>query len=212
MGATKFSSVSIDGPLAVVSGGSSPMSVLDTSDPEAVRLHATISKPINYASVRLRGSRAYVSTEVAGDGRYGVGVYDLSEPARPSLVRMVRVPNGGGISRVRSPGHFDVSVDAIGEFMYVTGAGELAVVDLSDIERPRYLETVPAPPDVVWVERGDDLLLVAGGDVDVVDITDPSKPAPQFRIATPGQARAAIRVRDRIYVADGEAGLTTVRI
>ena len=109
------------------------MSVLGTSDPEASRLHATISKPINYASVQLRGSRAYVGTEAVGDGLYGVGVHDLSEPARPSFVRMVRVPNSRGISRVCSPGHFDVSVDAIGDFMYVTGAGELAVVDLSDI-------------------------------------------------------------------------------
>jgi hypothetical protein len=210
--AEKFSSVALEGPLAVVSGGTAPMSVLDTSDPSRITIHAQVDKPFGYAAARLRGGRAFVSTEVGGDGRFGVVIYDLEDPRNPRLLGSVRVPNGAGLSRVRSAAHFDVSVDLIDDIMFATGDGAIYAVDISKIAEPREIGLFPAPSDVVWVERSADRLVVAGLDVAVIDATRPSRPTPLFQIATPGQARSAVMERDRIYVADGDAGLTIVKL
>ena len=210
--ARKFSSVSLEGPLGVVSGGTAPMSVLDLSDPGRVRLHVQVDKPLGFAAVRLRDARAYVSTELGGDGRFGIAVYDLATPALPRLLATVRIPNGRGISRVRSAGHFDVSVDVIGHVLYATGEGSLVAIDIRHPDDPDQLAVLEAPPDAVWVECCEQQLVVAGGDVDVFEASNPRRPLHRHRITTPGQARAAILVRDRLYVADGEAGLTVVRL
>ena len=210
--AEKFSSIALEGPLAVVSGGTAPMSVLDTSDPSRIAIHAQVDKPFGYAAARLRGGRAFVSTEVGGDGRFGVVIYDLEDPRNPRLLGSVRVPNGAGLSRVPSAGHVDVSVDLIDDVMFATGEGSIYAVDISKIDKPREIGLFPAPSDVVWVERSADRLVVAGFDVAVIDAARPSRPQPLFQIATPGQARSAVIERDRIYVADGDAGLTIVKL
>ena len=186
--------------------------MLDTSDPSRITIHAQVDKPFGYAAARLRGGRAFVSTEVGGDGRFGVVIYDLEDPRNPRLLGSVRVPNGAGLSRVRSAAHFDVSVDLIDDIMFATGDGAIYAVDISNIAEPREIGLFPAPSDVVWVERSADRLVVAGFDVAVIDATRPSRPQPLFQIATPGQARSAVMEGDRIYVADGDAGLTIVKL
>jgi hypothetical protein len=101
-----------------------------------------VDRPFGYAAARMRAGRVFVSTEVGADGRFGVVIYDLEDPQNPRLLGSVRVPNGAGLSRVRSAAQFDVSVDLIGDVMFATGEGSIYAVDLSKIVEPREIRAV----------------------------------------------------------------------
>ncbi|MBM4436390.1 MAG: hypothetical protein FJ029_03960 [Actinobacteria bacterium] len=212
IGAATFGNVAIEGGLAVVAGGSAPMSVLDVSNPASIRLLARVPSVVNIAAVRLRNRRAYCSVAVAGDGRLGIAVFDLSDATRPAHLFTVRATRADGLSRARLPGHFDVRAEAVGSILFTAAHGSLSTISLLDLGAPSALATLHMTPDAVHLARWGERLVVAGGDVDLIDVATPAAPRPLARVATPGTAREALIARDHLYVADGEAGLSVYRL
>lgn len=124
-----FGGVALEDGLAIVSGGSADMTILNVSNLNDIRIISTRSKDLGFAEVTLHEGLAYISGEVAGNPRYGILVYDLAEPEDPVLIQSLRVPGLGPISRVRAPGNFDLEVD-------VAASVQPRVVRLRTIETP----------------------------------------------------------------------------
>jgi hypothetical protein len=215
--ATQFSGVDADDGLAVVSGGTSNMSVLDISDVDRITLVGSLPKDLGFADVTLSQGKAFISSDVSGDARYGVPVYDLSDPSRPTLLQTLRVPSRETISRVRMPGNFDLETDVTGNMLLVVAGGRLAVMLVTNLDRVQNIITLCtdaecSESDAVHVDRDGPVAVVSGGDITVFNVAVVARTFRVRHVETPGTARGADIKGKIAYVADGGAGLTIVRV
>ena len=215
--ATQFAGVDAEEGLAVVSGGTSNMSVLDISDVDQITLVGSLPKDLGFADVTVSQGKAFISSDVSGDPRYGVLVYDLSDPSRPVLLQTLRVPSRDTISRVRMPGNFDLEVDVTGNLLLVVAGGRLAVMLVTNLDKVQNIITLCtdaecSESDAVHVDRDGPFAVVSGGDITVFNVAVVARTFRIRHVETPGTARGAA-VKGRIaFIADGGAGLTVVRI
>ena len=207
-----FGGVSLDNGLAVVSGGSADMTVLDVSNINNIQILSTQPKDIGFAEVTLHDGLAYISGEVAGNARYGILVYDLTDPRDPVLTQSLRVPGLGPISRVRAPGNFDLEVEVAGSLLLVAGGGRLSAISISDLARAELVVSLFATEDAVHVAWDGRLAVVSGGNLTLYDASVQPRVVRLRDIETPGDSRG-VAVRDSIaFVADSGAGLTIIRL
>ena len=215
--ATQFSGVDAEGGLAVVSGGTSNMSILDITNIDEITLVASLPKELGFADVTLSGSRAFISSDVSGDFSYGIPVYDLSDPVRPILLETLGVPKQETISRVRMPANFDLSMNVVNNVLLLVGGGNLTVMLVPDVARVRTVTSLCidkncSDTDAVHIAREGAFVVVSGGDITVFNVAVLARTFMVRQILTPGVARG-LAIQDGIaYIADGGAGLTIVRI
>ncbi len=207
-----FGGVAIEAGLAVVSGGSADMTVLDVSNLNDIQILSTRSKDLGFADVTLHDGLAFISGEVAGNPRFGVLVYDLADPRDPVLAQSLRVPGLGAISRVRAPGNFDLEVEVAGTLLLAAGGGRLSAISIDDLDRAELVVSLFATDDAVHVSWDGRLAVVSGGDLTLYDASVQPRVVRLRVIATPGDSRGVF-VRDSVaYVADSGAGLTIIRL
>jgi len=150
----------------------------------------------------LLWSKAY---DIALDGDFaycaflnGLLILDISDPHDPVFVSRLYLGGGNAITLVD-------------DLVYVAaGAEGLAVIDVSDVRRPREIGRFPTSGEArdIAVIDGTRAIIAAGeAGVQIVDISHSQSPRPVSRIDTPGSA-GAIAVRgDMICVADGAMGI-----
>jgi hypothetical protein len=148
----------------------------------------------------VRDGLAYVA-----EGEVGFTVYDVSDPASPSMAGTIKLPNGysRGIDLTDS-----IAVLASGEY-----AG-LMLISVSSAESPQFVgavgsDFVQSPVDVVC---RDGLAFAADkwGGVAVYEVTNPAAPHFMSRVETLGYALAIQLVDSLAYVAGGQGGLELV--
>ena len=88
--------VAVSGSLAVASGGSLGMKVVDVSVPSAPRVSGALGG--NIGGVALAGQHAYALLSVAGNPAHtDLQVVDLSNPAAPAVQAQITLAGGAGI-------------------------------------------------------------------------------------------------------------------
>ena len=156
---------------------------------------------------------AYVSDREEGLVLVDVATLTDGDPRNNFLRRAVTFnPDGAltGAENLTVAGHFVYVVRSEPD---VEGAGELAVVDISDPLAPRLTAVLPGfeSPSAVAVQFRYAFVTDARG-LTVVEITDPAAPRPAVRLDLDGPAHAVYPARTWAYVAAGPQGLALVDI
>jgi len=146
--------------------------------------------------------QAYLATEL------GLAIIDAS--AFPDSVTIL--PELGFYSTSSAA----IGVDVIGSYAYITTAGGLDIIDISDPANPVSAGSVDTPGEAQDVFVAGDYAYIADADsgLQVVDISDPANPAIVGNYLD-ASAESAIAVHvsgDAAFVAYGEAGLVIVDI
>ncbi len=222
------------GHLVYVAAGSAGLHVVDVSDAAAPVLVTTVEGGGSFERVRCRDGLALVAAGVAGchvldcaDPRAPVLVWTLSTPdwsggldIRNDLAALTMGARGVRLVDLASP-YLDTVVDlpvpgycldvAFDESMRVAVAEAdegVLVYDVSDLRHARLLRTVRARELITRVRATGGRILATDyrqgvAIIDCVDVTNPPYWIPTLR-----DVRDAIGVGDRLFVADGLAGVT----
>lgn len=133
----------VDGTTLYVSAMRPPdgTSIYDVADPRHPKLLATLQVPMGWHSHKVRAQNGIMIVnyekfrEGADDFGGGLGIFDVSNPARPKLITHWKVSNavGGGVHRFS----FD------GRYAYISPTAEgyvgniMMILDLADPARPQ---------------------------------------------------------------------------
>jgi hypothetical protein len=141
------------------------------------------------------------------DQRGDLVVLDASNPANPTLVERIRLPNAGSTERVAAAGPWVYSVARPPD----AATYELRVIDAHDplnltISGTLRLGTLRAssPPTELWVE-GDHLLALDGKWLRSYDVSDPRQPSLAGGAALPVAPTRYARLRQYVLVS-GDSG------
>lgn len=191
--------VVLAGKLACVADYTAGVQIFDVSSPVAPRLIGSVDTPGYAHALAAAQSHLYVA-----DGIAGLQIIDLTNPSQPRPV--------GGIT---TPG-YAVSVDLRENFAYVADSlnGRILVLDVAIPSAPALTATVElfARPSRVSVVEDRLYVTTRNNGVLVFVLTTPTAPVLVDRFATPGEGKAAIRMRDWLLVADGSCGLQIARL
>jgi fibronectin type 3 domain-containing protein len=181
--------VALTGSLAVLTGNSSGLKVVDVSSPATPRTVGQLAGVMS--GVAASGSYAYVLVVVPGNpGHTDLAVVDLRTPSAPAIV-----------GRVTLLGGYDVTV--VGSLAYVAaGTGGLQIVDVGNPAAPRIVGRADTPGTARGVAIGNGNAYVADdGGVYVINVANPAQPAVRGSLATPATALAVAGTR--LYVIGG---------
>ena len=183
--------VAAAGSLAVVTGNSMGLKVLDVSVPSAPKAKGTLSGGMG--AVAMAGQYAYVDNIVAGNPAHDdLIVVNLSVPSSPSIVGRITLPSGAG------------AIKAVGTLAYLaTNASGLQVIDVSSPTAPRIVGAVDTPGSAVGVAVANGYAYVADSTAVVsINISTPSNPFLVGSLATTSATNIAV-AGSRLYVLDG---------
>ncbi len=169
--------------------------VSEPSDPVLVDSVRVDARTTNDVKVSADGSLGVVTHEGSGDGRNGITLLDLSDPAAPVVVTRYTTDLEGGVHNVWIEG----------DFLYViqdgnAGDGRLRILDVSDPERPVEVADVTDPsafPHDVLVRDGLAFLSFWDAGLVILDVGagvrggSPASPVEISRIALGGETHNA---------------------
>ena len=179
--------------------------ILDITNPEDVQEVGALEGE-DLLAIAVDGDYAFV-----GRGTDGIGVYDISDPASPTLVHTSDTPGSAN------------GIAVAGTTMYVAdgdnaGGPDFRIYDISTPESPTLLGEFEAGGFVTFVvvAPGNNAIVLLAGDfgLKVVDVSDPFFPSEIGSLSLGGETTYEIAVRlsdSPIYVA-GLAGLFSVDI
>lgn len=118
-----------------------------------------------------------------GDGEPALLLLDLSDPARPALRSTVPLPDAAGVTAMHPDGRWAYVPAAVLD----QARGQLHVVDLHDLDKPRLRRTVALAtgipsPSLAIDPDGSYLYAAAGTHTMVMDLADPAHPVIEGRI------------------------------
>ena len=178
--------------LSTVSG----LYILNVAVPTNVTLLAAMeTNAIAYLDVAISGNYAVVAR-----GPIGLQIFDISNPATPSLVRTVAL--GGTVW----------AVTVMGSYAYVAnGQAGLQIVNIANPSAPVVVGSVLTPGGAGMVAVEGTLACVGAGDgLNMIDISNPS--APSILGNAPATAYS-LKLQNRIvYVAAGGPGLVLIDV
>ena len=146
------------------------------------------------------GNKAYIA-----GGWDGLHILDLSLPTSPWLASSFK-------PHERDEHHYtDVAVSGNYAYLVEDRVG-FCVIDISQPTNPSLVDCVDGY--AVGIEVQDNLLLVTRGKYgfSLMDISNPATPVTLVNVDTQGEALHAVLVDSVIYIADGNAGVTTLRL
>ncbi|MCL7455494.1 MAG: hypothetical protein M8467_20860, partial [Anaerolineae bacterium] len=154
--------VTVEGNLAYAGVGPR-LVILDISDPtQPVRTGQSAPLPEIVERIKVVGSLAYVA-----DGYAGLYIFDVSNPARPSL-----------LGHHDTPGQvYDLVIE--GDYAYVADGGEgLKIVDISNPAVPGEVGAIDTPSAAHGVALAWPYAYVASyyNGIRIIDVTDPAHP------------------------------------
>lgn len=185
----------MDGDLGVVAGLGAGVILCNVTNSAAPATIAMCDTPGSANGVVLAGRQVLVA-----DGT-GIGVVDISNRSTPTLIGYCAATNA---QRIAAHGRYAFVADA--------SVGVL-VVDVSVPATPLVVASLPIAGATDVCVDGDWLYVSADvSGVYMFDIRVPTAPILAASIDTPGQAVSCRVEGDRLYVADGGAGLRIYRI
>ncbi len=170
--------------------------VLDVSNPAA-----PLEKSFNH---EIGG--VWANPFILGDYLYtsGLEIASLANPTAPTLLSELPVLMNEG----------DTAVVVADHHAYIAAGDQgLRIIDIADPKAP--VEIGAFNPPSAWlsdIELVDNLAYIAGGDLYIVDVSDPHNPVSVAVFDTPGSVNGISVVGDYLYVADGNAGLTILKV
>lgn len=188
----------------------------------------------NYAfEARIEGNRLYT-------GGYSLCSYDISDPMAPVLVDIKGLPNVAnrisvtddhivvatddnlirfhadepGIltmtGEINTPG-LSNSVAVYGNYAYVSNFwGSINILDITDIESPFLISTIPFIREVTSIKIIDHFLIVSNWGIRIFDISDPLNPFELSNFGFNTQTNKFYIVDDIVYLAAGSKGLAII--
>lgn len=188
--------LALQGNILFVTTWSSGLTLLDVSSPASPSLLGGVDTPGRAVDVAVAGDSAFVADDWGGWRRVNV-----MDPANPSIAGETITP--GEVHQVAVDGSRAVILDnSLGAF----------VVDVTDPTKMQLLGRTTAingatenAKDVALA--GNYAYVIQDGNLRVVDLADPGAPAVGATISTPGQAEALSVYQQKLFVADGAAGL-----
>lgn len=170
--------------------------VIDVSDPLAPFETGSATTPEWTENVALDGDFAYVC-----EGSAGLAVFDITNPSNPTEVGLYQT--GGFTFRM-----------TVAENYAFAGGDNLCAVDISDLEAPIMIGSIPGL-DFCWdITKRDDYLYVADNDAGlrIVDVSDPANPVETSVWDTPGHATRIALKEDYAFIGDSWGGLRVIDI
>ena len=143
--------------------------------------------------VAMFGHYAYVADQYAG-----LFVLDVQNPAAP--IKVLELPGSGT---------WDVQV--FGQYLYLPGAQNFQIYDLSNPAVPALLGQLDEFGYYVTID-GDVAYLSAQSRIKAIDIHDPAHPALIDWKPTPGLARGIAAENGNVYIADDDGGLYVMKL
>ena len=178
------------GSLAVITGNSMGLKVVDVSSASAPKAVGALSGVMGAAAVA--GQYAYVDNMIPGNPAHDdLIVINLSVPSSPSIVGRVTLPAAAG------------GIKVVGSYAYLaTGTSGLQVADVSNPSSPRLIGAVHTPGSALRVAVANGYAYVADNtDLVSIDVHTPSSP---FTVGSLGITATDIAVAgSRLYVLDG---------
>ena len=178
------------GSLAVVTGNSMGLKVVDVSVASAPKTKGSLSGVMG--AVGMAGQYAYVDNMIPGNPAHDdLIVVNLSVPTSPAIVGRVTLPAAAGAIKV------------VGSYAYLAANGTgLQVVDVSSPSAPRIVGAVDTPGTAVGVAVANGYAYVADSTAVVsINVSTPANPFIVGSLAT--SANAAAVAGSRLYVLDG---------
>lgn len=173
------------------------LSIYDLTQPGSI-------KTIGRVELQQEGDQT-LALSVVGDYAYvadsasGLKIVDVSDPADPKLVQVLKDGNTVG------------SIFGMGDLLYLGYYGEgLAVAkNPNPGSLPSVLEKYKTKGSVEEITAANDILIVSegSGGLEILDASDPADLKLVQSVSTPGFAWASVLSGDHIYVADSAAGL-----
>jgi hypothetical protein len=152
--------------------------------------------------VAVQGNYAYVIDAVSG-----LEILDISNPTNPSLVGSYNPP------------WMEYDLCIRGDKAYIGSGssepymGAFSIVDISDPDNPSLLGSASFNWEVLEVEADGNYAYAAVWNANyAIDNSNPSTPSIVDTFDTPGNAQDFLYREDRLYVADGGAGLTILSL
>lgn len=196
-----------DGGLLYLPGGTVPLTVLDVADPTAPAWRGRFGGDdpfLEAGGFALDGARAWLALRAGG-----VGVLDLARPPSIALVDQIRLP--GLTTDVVRVGDTVLALTEVDG--RVARVGRAWLIDAPSRTRGRVVTGVPAGRATVDGARA---YLTDAGALAALDLSDADAPRIVARLALdggrPGDAPVVGRVGDVLWVADGDLGLSIVRL
>jgi hypothetical protein len=180
--------------LAFLANSFSGVQIADISDPQHIALVGVITTPGNAWDILTRGELLIVA---AAQG--GLQIIDTSAPDNP-----VRV---GALELQKKP---LLKLAIHGNTLYASsGKNGLFIIDLSDIESPRLIDTVNQDEGVWGVKVANNHLFLTSGkhNLETFSLADPHQPARVNRQKLPGRVWEMNYVNGHLYVPTREEGL-----
>jgi hypothetical protein len=121
----------------------------------------------------VEGVEVSGATLFAAVGPAGLATFDLSEPARPQLLSIVKAGS--------SPWGHDISVSPSGRVLAFSGASRIVLLDVSDPAQPSLLADMPTPggkgtQGSAFSPDGRYLVVCEAGTFSLFDVSDPRAP------------------------------------
>jgi hypothetical protein len=184
--------VAVSGSLAVASGDSVGMKVVDISVPSAPKIKGSLGGTIG--GVALAGQYAYALLGVSGNPAHtDLLVVDLGNPAAPAIRAQLTLAGGA-----------DIKVS--GGFVYVAaGSAGLQIVNVATPTSPQIVQTVDTPGSARGVALANGYAYVAdNSSVQIVDVHTPATAFIAGAFSTSMTAVVAVAVvGNQVYVIDG---------
>jgi hypothetical protein len=200
VGATSFfaddiTDIVVDDSRAFVAAGTDGVSIIDISDPAALRVIGHWDTPGTAEGLAIDGEWIYVA-----DGPFGLQVIDTTDPAAPR-------PVGSAFDTSFA---FDVAI--LDHYAYIAAADAgLLVVDLSNRDIPRELTAMDTPGYARDLAIAGTVLYLADqwGGVRIISIAEPFSPREIAAIPLPSWAFAVSVIGSTLHVASGARGFRT---
>lgn len=169
--------------------------VVDVADPALPEVVFELSRTAKVIGVKVLGEHLVVAQE---DGLF---IFSLDNPAEP-------VP----IAHTPAPGNY-WDLDVAGQFAFAATYNGVDIFNLADRLSPVVVATIAMPlGEAKYVKVQNQKLLVVDTSLQIFDISLPSSPRLEAQLSTPGYAQGAAMIGDKVYVADGNAGLTILPV
>jgi hypothetical protein len=139
------------------------------------------------------------------DWSYGVEIFNVADPATPTLLGHYPVPDEHEVN----------DVFALGQYAYALTAddddGQLHILDVSDPANPEEVEAYDTPGDARQVFVTDTVAFVADGPAGVrlIDVSDPDNPGELGHVDPPSGASTDVVLidGDRAYIGSNKDGV-----
>lgn len=148
------------------------MSIVDMSDPAAIRLLSQTNPPQDSVrTLAVAGDLVYMMT------RSGLRIYDVTNPSNPVLRGTLALSSTAPRLRV------------VGSRVYLSDISGLRIVDVQNLDAPQLLGTYLSNVRAYQVDVvGDIALLATDRGMQLVDVSDPTAPVLRNEVLLPGGA------------------------